>query len=275
MIPTLLAAVYLAAIILTVDHLYRFANKIYQRLTGAPAIYPETRTGYLLGLIPPVSGLAIAGIFWWLVPGFSLSGRMLGETPFQSIAAGASLGLACCILTIGACWLGRLLHAERPPRNQMKTRTRAFTLVSVDLLIAATFEEVIFRGHLLYLLQDSMGTLAAIFLSSLIFGLLHVWKRADAPLLWGVNTTLFGILATLLALGTGSLVAPIALHFVWNLVETPILGLPANGSPYENGLLKCELEGPPAITGGAWSLDAGLVSTGALVAGVLAVAVFI
>lgn len=275
MIPTLLAAVYLAAIILAVDHLYRFANQIYKRLTGEPGIDPETRTGYLLGLIPPVSGLAIAGFFWWLIPGFSLSGRFLGDSPLQSVTAGAALGLSCCILTIGACWVCRLLRAARPPRNQIGTRTRAFTLVSVDLLIAATFEEVIFRGHLLYLLQDAMGPVLAVVLSSLIFGFLHVWKRADAPILWGVNTTLFGILAALLALGTGSLVAPIALHFVWNLVETPILGLPANGSPYDNGLLKCELNGPPAITGGSWSLDAGLVSTGALAAGVFLVAVFI
>lgn len=75
-------------------------------------------------------------------------------------------------------------------------------------------EERLYREQLLDALRGWAGTAPAIFLSALVFALMHA-----APEVWGV-AFLGGIACAGLRLASGSLALPIGLHIGWNLAAT-------------------------------------------------------
>ncbi len=84
------------------------------------------------------------------------------------------------------------------------------------VLLVPWIEEVLFRGFLLRFLQERMGALAGVVLSSLAFALLHGMEAA---------LPIFGLacLLAILRLRTGSLFAPWLVHAMHNGLQTAFL----------------------------------------------------
>ncbi|MDB5119912.1 MAG: family intrarane metalloprotease [Sphingobacteriales bacterium] len=89
------------------------------------------------------------------------------------------------------------------------------------------YEELIFRGALLYIAIQKLGVKKASILSAICFGVYH-WFSMNAFGNWIMMTYLFigtGIMGYVFALTyakTNSLYLPIGLHFGWNLINTVI-----------------------------------------------------
>ena len=86
------------------------------------------------------------------------------------------------------------------------------------------FEELIFRGVLLYILIKKIGTTKAILLSSIAFGIYHWFSFGILGNIIPMIITFFitGTMGLLLAYGytkTFSLYIPIAIHLGWNLTR--------------------------------------------------------
>lgn len=266
--PIALAGSYLIITILIVDTVYRGSLALRGRLVVSESAPDAGSISYMLGLLPPLSGLLAATVFSMLVPALAMGAYLWSDYGVGAVSLGVLLALACSIGTVAPTLALGYVKLHPAPSSQMPARTGMLVLVAADLLLSAAFEEVVFRGQLLSCLSASLNPASAIAVSAGVFGLVHIWKRRDAPLTWALNTALFGILAGQLVLLTGTIASSIALHFVWNLMQTPILGLPANGTEYDHGLCVATVNGPELLTGGDWSLDAGLAATAALVAGI-------
>ncbi|HUQ58851.1 CPBP family intramembrane glutamic endopeptidase [Lentzea sp.] len=125
----------------------------------------------------------------------------------------------------------------------------------------ATLEEVLFRGVLFRVLEERTGTVIALVVSSLLFGMTHIVN---------VNATLWGALSIGLTGGamlasafvmTRSLWFPIGLHFAWNFTHAGIFGIAVSGSDdVPNGLLHLGLDGPTVLTGGTFGPEASLMA---------------
>ena len=91
----------------------------------------------------------------------------------------------------------------------------------VVAVTAGICEEVLFRGFLLYYLRSGWGLAlaAAIVVSSLIFGMQHLYQGAKGV----VATTLGGAMFALLFVISGSLLLPILLHAAMDLRMLVIL----------------------------------------------------
>jgi membrane protease YdiL (CAAX protease family) len=134
-----------------------------------------------------------------------------------------------------------------------------------DFFTAAVFEEIIFRGYVFWLLYQAAGPAVAIVASSIVFCTAHLLKHPNVPFMYVLNTFIFGLIAAFCRHYTGSLWLPIGLHFGWNVVSGPIFGLPYSGRTYDRGVVVSEVSGPAWLTGGPFSLDAGVLGTVALV----------
>jgi membrane protease YdiL (CAAX protease family) len=100
------------------------------------------------------------------------------------------------------------------------------------------FEELIFRGVLLYILIKRLGSLKAIIISAIAFGIYHWFSfgviGSIVPMIVTFMTT--ATMGLLLAYGyskTFSLYVPIAIHFGWNLTQIFIF----SQGPIGNGVL--------------------------------------
>ncbi len=100
------------------------------------------------------------------------------------------------------------------------------------------FEELIFRGVLLYILIKKLGASKAIILSGIAFGIYHWFSFGviGNPMQMLMTFIITGTMGLLLAYGyskTFSLYIPIAIHFGWNLTQIFIF----SQGPIGNGLL--------------------------------------
>ncbi|MER5449042.1 CPBP family intramembrane glutamic endopeptidase [Streptomyces sp. NPDC002764] len=125
---------------------------------------------------------------------------------------------------------------------------------------AAVTEELMFRGLLFRLVERGLGTYAALALSSVLFGAMHLFNE-HATLLGAVAIAIEagGMLGAAYA-ATRSLWLPIGLHFGWNFAESGIFGTEVSGNGTTHGLLDASTSGSTLITGGEFGPEASLYS---------------
>jgi membrane protease YdiL (CAAX protease family) len=135
----------------------------------------------------------------------------------------------------------------------------------------ATIEEVLFRGILFRIMEERIGTVITLVVSSVLFGLTHL-VNANATL-WGtISIGLTGGLMTAAAyVVTRSLWLPIGLHLGWNFAEAGIFGTAVSGKDEAHGLLDATVSGSTLLSGGDFGPEASLA---AVVTGVLVTIVF-
>ncbi len=97
-----------------------------------------------------------------------------------------------------------------------------FLLAGVLVAVVAFAEEIIFRGYLMLRLQSiTRSSLAAALLSSIIFSLGHGYEGTAGLMTVG----LMGLFFALVYLSTGSLVAPIVMHFLQDFTGIVLIPL--------------------------------------------------
>ncbi len=124
---------------------------------------------------------------------------------------------------------------------------------------AAVSEELIFRGAVFRIVDERLGTAAALLISGALFGLVHALNP---------GATLFSTIA--IAIEAGALLGmayaaartlwlPMGLHLGWNFTEGGIFGTAVSGSQ-SHGLIKSVLSGPTIWTGGAFGPEASVIA---------------
>ncbi len=164
---------------------------------------------------------------------------------------------------IGALLLGAIMLVLTLAGAYKADGVTGFSVLLRPLLLAvssAVFEEILFRGVLFRIVEDGLGSWIALAISAAIFGALHLLNP---------NATLIGALAIIVTAGitlagafmlTRRLWLPIGIHFAWNFIQSGIFGSAVSGNPAAQGLLHSSLTGPDWLTGGAFGIEASLVT---------------
>jgi membrane protease YdiL (CAAX protease family) len=126
-------------------------------------------------------------------------------------------------------------------------------------IVPVVMEELLFRGILFRWIEEFGGSWAALAITALLFGLVHIKNP---------NATWFSSLAIALEAGlllggaymlTRSLWMPIGLHAAWNFTQGSIFGVPVSGIA-AHGILKAKLVGPVLLSGGSFGLEASVIA---------------
>jgi membrane protease YdiL (CAAX protease family)/8-oxo-dGTP pyrophosphatase MutT (NUDIX family) len=175
---------------------------------------------------------------------------------------GVGLGLAT-MFSIG----GLLLAFRWTSLDRGTAGVISFLVNAVALLLLAAAEEVAFRGYLQRATVSWRGPAIGVAASAVLFALFH-GLNPNVGLLGLVNIFLAGVVFGLAVEWTGTLWLATAYHFVWNLVQGPVLGLPVSGIAWE-GFLALQPGGPPLWSGGSFGPEGGLLATLVLLASLL------
>lgn len=92
------------------------------------------------------------------------------------------------------------------------------------VLKSVVFEELVFRGALLYMVIQKLGTKAACLLSATAFGIYHwfayqVFGNPVQMIFVFLMTATFGWMLAAAFARTGSIYLPLVLHLGWNLIQ--------------------------------------------------------
>ena len=124
---------------------------------------------------------------------------------------------------------------------------------------AGISEEIVFRGVLYRIVEESLGTWLALLVSALLFGAIHL-GNPNATLWSGTAIAIeAGVLFGLIYHVTRSLWFCMGLHAAWNVMEGPVFGTSVSGLP-AHGWIRAEMTGPDWLSGGAFGPEASLVT---------------
>jgi membrane protease YdiL (CAAX protease family) len=138
--------------------------------------------------------------------------------------------------------------------------------LSLFLLPAALFEELLSRGYIFATIREWLGWPVALGVTSLGFGLLHLGNPgANAQSV--VMVTMAGVFLGAVLLATGSLYAAWMAHWAWNWVMAVALHAAVSGVPMPRPDYQVVDAGPDWITGGPWGPEGGAGAAAGMLAG--------
>lgn len=134
--------------------------------------------------------------------------------------------------------------------------------------IAGVGEEIVFRGGVFRILEDSFGTLVALVLSAALFGLIHAANHGATTVSTVAIALEAGILLAAAYIASRNLWLPIGIHIGWNFAEGGIFGAAVSGGQ-ATGIIKTSYTGNELLTGGAFGPEASVVAVGVCLAAAL------
>jgi membrane protease YdiL (CAAX protease family) len=182
------------------------------------------------------------------------------------------------VIGAGSLWLAvAIAEAVGAVRFDINTPAgahlaRGFVILFFLFLVSAAFEELLFRGFAFQALTHNLGAVAAILITSTLFGLAHL-SNANASAFSTINTILAGVWLSIAYLITRSLWFATALHYSWNLVMVFVFGLPVSGISTFDQLswLRVENHPPEWVSGGVYGPEGGAAATLALILSTLVI----
>ena len=189
-------------------------------------------------------------------------GLPMNRASLYNLGLGLLLGIGTAALMLTAPLLAGTGHLVTRPNAETDYVSLLFYLFA--LFVAATGEELIFRGYAFQLLVQNLGPFGTILPVSVLFGFLHSSNPHSTGL--GVaNTMLWGILLGVAFLRSHDLWLPIGLHFGWNVV-LPLFGVNLSGLTIDITRYYYRWDLAPLWSGGSYGPEGGLLATVFIVA---------
>jgi uncharacterized protein len=235
----------------------------------APAVVPVAKGLNAEQLAEPrwilyfdaVSALAILAAAWVIV-------RWVDRRPFvtlgfagdhlaRDLLFGASLGAGWLGLSVAILWLGGWI-APQPAHEFSWAR---LVWMAGALIFNTICQEVLTRSYIFQTIQSRINAPVAILTTAVLFSVFHAGAFRGAWLLPAFNVFIAGVLFGTAYWRTGNLWLPISIHFTWNFLLGPVLGLTVSGQNDLGNWHRFSLHGPVLLTGGDFGVEGGLVVT--------------
>lgn len=177
--------------------------------------------------------------------------------------------VAITIITIVLFLVGAIQIEIKKDINISMNLFLVIILIVVGWLLQSASEEIGIRGWLIPHLGAKYGIAIAIFITSIVFGILHLFTPAVTVLSF-VNLVLSGVFFALYAISEDCLWGVWGCHFGWNLAlgniyEFNVSGFSTTGST----IFKIKTIGTNVLTGGSYGPEGGLLATLLLIIGII------
>jgi uncharacterized protein len=172
---------------------------------------------------------------------------------WKSFLIGLGIGAALYTAIIVVAALAGLYNVETITFNAVALLS-GFAL----LTIAASYEEILFRGVLLQGLEAGFGSWLAVVFSAILFGLLHA-SNSSATFTSILSVALAGFAFGLAFIKYRNLWLVSGIHLGWNFLQGPIYGVAVSGNEFSS-LIQSTQQGSILLTGGAFGFEASLLT---------------
>jgi membrane protease YdiL (CAAX protease family) len=167
---------------------------------------------------------------------------------------GLGAGAALFSTIVGVLWLAGSYHVTG--FNPHADWLPALLMVGLG---AGIGEEIMFRGALFRIVEEGLGSWAALAISALFFGFAHAGNPGAT--LWSSTAIAIeaGLLFGLLYHVTRSLPVCMGLHAAWNFCQGTVYGIPVSGLKADGWLVSTRT-GPDWLSGGVFGAEASVVA---------------
>ena len=231
-----------------------FLSRRYNELASAITSGADVKFWHAFALL---SVLAVLPGYWVLV-------RVAGGRPVIELAGrGAGFREFCVGFVVGALIVGAvivILFAVGCYRVKDVGWNVGVIGGAWAGLYAGVIEEIFYRGFLLQIMENILGSWLSLGVASIFFGLSHLSNK---------NMTVIGAVAIALEAGillgacyllTRRLWLAIGVHVAWNFVQGGIFGSDISGTGSGRGLIEARFTGPDLLTGGVMGIEGSVVT---------------
>ncbi|MBQ8060384.1 MAG: CPBP family intramembrane metalloprotease [Bacteroidales bacterium] len=177
--------------------------------------------------------------------------KLAGDT-----AKGFGIGMLFFFLVVGVMMAAGLYKITGFGTDRPGAIVSAFFMFTM----VAVAEEILFRGVLFRWIDEKWGFLAALLVSSLLFGVMHI---AQPNATWWSSLAIAieaGLLLGAAYKWSGTLWLPIGIHWAWNFFQGNIFGFAVSGSDSGASLIQSSVAGPDILTGGPFGAEASIIT---------------
>lgn len=198
----------------------------------------------------PLVYIAAFTLVFWLV-----EKRKIRVVSFQKPTLNIGVGLGA-----GTLWLGITIAVLCLTGNLSFTDANSVPYLAVWMLacfLNVIMQELLVRGYLYQLIRSNYSAAAAIIVTTALWTLMHAgaFEAGIVPVLNVITTNL---LLSVVFEYTGSILAPILMHSIWNEVGALLLGCDSLAEDYPH-LLNAVLGENTLISGGSYQIAGSIV----------------
>jgi membrane protease YdiL (CAAX protease family) len=169
-------------------------------------------------------------------------------------------------LAIGSIWLGvsvgtAWLLGWASPKAPIGFTWPVLAGAAIAMLFNVLTQELLLCGFIFQTIRRQSDVATAMIVSAILFASLHA-GACNGVWLPAINVFAAGLLFCLAYIITGNLWLPISIHFAWDVLLGPVLGLTESGiSNLGGGWKMFVVNGPSVFTGGTFGLEGGFIVT--------------
>jgi membrane protease YdiL (CAAX protease family) len=173
---------------------------------------------------------------------------------------GLLMGTGLFVVTIGILWAIGSYHVTG-------TNNWFMLVESLGMAVLSGFiEELMMRGIMFRIIEESVGTWIALALSAVLFGAMHLGNPHATVTSAAAIALEAGLLLGACYVLTRRLWFAIGLHLAWNFTQGGIFGVAVSGTTAK-GILQSTLTGPTFLSGGGFGAEASIVAVVVCVTG--------
>lgn len=208
-----------------------------------------------------VTAVTILAATWFMT-------RFIDHRPFLTIGlAFDHVGRDFVVgLVVGSVWLGVSVGTAwgagwASPVVPIGFAWPALVGAAIAMLFNVVAQELLLCGFIFQTIRRQSNVVIAIGVSAVLFAGYHA-GAFHGEWLPVVNVFAAGLLFCLAYVITNNLWLPISIHFAWDVLLGPVLGLTESGNSGLGGGWKMfDVKGPAIFTGGTFGLEGGLIVT--------------
>lgn len=214
--------------------------------------------GDSLKSIAAVAGMATAALAIYVGYALFIERRQVAELSLSGAGREWGTGLligaglyTACVLVLMALGMYRI-EGLNP---------WTFVIPAVAMALSSgLFEELIFSGILFRSVEDMFGSWISLAVSALVFGLVHLANPAGTITGAIYISIEAGLLLAAAYMLTRRLWLSIGFHMAWNYTQSAIFSGIVSGADSDPGLIRSNVRGPDALTGGSFGLESSVIA---------------
>lgn len=212
--------------------------------------------GSLADVLAQIIIVAVVVVAYWLYVRI-IERRKVSEFSMPGAAREAATGFATGVFLFSVTML--LMWALGAARFSFDGDWRALGFALLGAVAAGVAEEILVRGILFRIIEESLGSWIALLISAVVFGAMHAFNPGATLVSSPAIALEAGVLLAAVFMYTRRLWMAIGLHAAWNFTEGGIFGASVSGGR-SHGLLESHFHGSAWLTGGQFGPEASLLA---------------
>jgi CAAX protease family protein len=227
-----------------------------QKVRGVVQPLPLLGTGIgIVAIVLAITWLVLRRLEHRTFPTIGLPG---GAAWRAGVPVGVALGMVVPVVVTLILWAVGRARIEAVHVSASDLAHATVPMVAATALLSS-WEEIVYRGYPLQLLNQIGGVWFGTILTGAAFGLSHAGNPGANPI--GLaNTALNGMLLGAVVVRTGSLWLACGYHAGWNLAAAQLLGLRDSGVISPGSCFTTTLTGPSWLSGGNYGFEGSLLT---------------